>query len=193
MTPPGWDPVDAVAGCPVQQWSGECWRGHNRIYPAGSYEGSRRISGRFHQAPDCFPEGPTWPALYLALSEATALLEIARQYEANDWPPKNRRFTRLQVRLSVVVDCSDPRALGLLEDDICKDPDDRDADPCHTDAWETPRQIAQAAIGLGAEAILVPSASHRGTNLIVFPGQLRGDSSIEVAADYFEPRWSRRG
>jgi RES domain-containing protein len=129
--------------------------------------------------------------LYLALTEATALLEIARQYDAHDWPPKNRRFTKLRVELQSVIDCSDATRLGLSPDDLCQDPDDLDSDPCHAAAWETPRRIAEAAFNHSAEGILVPSASRRGLNLIVFPENLRPTSTIEASSEFYEPRWSR--
>jgi hypothetical protein len=136
VSPPhDWDPVTVVAACPAGPWRGEPWRGHNRNVAATSFEGSRRFSGRDHRAPDCFPSGPTWTALYLALTEATTLLEIARQYDARDWPPKNRRFTKLRVELQMVIDCSDPTCLPLSFDDLCRGPDDLDRDPCHTVVW----------------------------------------------------------
>jgi len=129
--------------------------------------------------------------LYLALTEATALLEIAPQYDATDWPPRNRRFTKLRVELQIVIDCSDPTRLGLSLDDLCQDPDDLDSDRCHTAEWENPRQLAEAAFHRGAEGILVPSASRRGINLIVFPVNLHPTSIIEATGELYEPRWSR--
>ncbi|GEM_PF-622039 len=193
MTPPrDWNPAKAIVRCPAGPWQGQCWRGHNRLYPAGSYEGSRRFSGRFHRAADCSASGTVWPALYLAFAESTAILEVARQYEAGDWPPKNRRFTKLRVRLERVIDCSNPALLALALEDLLKEPDDHDRDPCHHEAWETPRRVAEAALGQGAEAIIVPSATRRGNNLIVFPDNLSAASAIEVTDEYFEPRWSRQ-
>src|SRR5712692_3468795 len=95
------------------------WRGHRQFYPALSDEGSRRVSGRYHRGPDCFPHGPIWPALYLALAPETAVLEIARQVPPGRWPPKNYRFSEIGVSLQLVIDCSDPASFGLSMDALC--------------------------------------------------------------------------
>lgn len=186
--PPGWNPEIAVHACPAGPWRGTVWRGHRQQYPAISDTGSRLFSGRYHRARDCFPKGPVWAALYLALAPETAVLEIARQYPPDAWPPRNYRFTAVHLELQAVRDCRDPALLHLSFDDLCGDAPD---DECHSVTWEIPRSVAEAAINLGDEAILVPSASRRGANLILFPDRMRPGSAVRPTDEFFDPRFSR--
>lgn len=183
-----WDPSAAVERCPAIKWHGDVWRGHRQAYQATSDDGSGRASGRYHRAPDCFPHQRVWRALYTSLLPETAVLEVARNYPASSWPPKNYRFTELRVTLSVVRDCRDPAVLGLGPLDLCDDSPD---DDCHTRTWKPPQSLAEAAIRLSAEAIIVPSCSLRGSNLIVLTENMRPTSSIEETGKHFDPRFSR--
>lgn len=125
---PTWDLIRVLANIESAQFSGDVWRGHRQIYSADSDRGSRLSSGRYHQGPDCFPQGPLWPALYLALRPETAVLEVVRQYSRR-WPPKNYRFSELHLDLEAVLDVRDPSMLGLTIEDLCDDSVDPD-DSC---------------------------------------------------------------
>ncbi len=70
-----------------------------------------------------------------------------------------------------VLDLAEPRSIGLTLDDVCHDTD-----------YAVTQEIAAAAINRGAEAILVPSATRLGTNLILFPHKLGAASSIAIVA-----------
>jgi RES domain-containing protein len=181
MTPPDdWNPVAAIAACRVAPFAGAAWRAHGLRYDATSYEGSRRTTGRYNCGPDRFPSGPNWPVLYLALAPEVCIGELVRNVAPLD-PARlnNYRVSELQVTLSVVVDCTDLTALRLELEDLCHDSD-----------CEIPQELAEVAVHARYEGMIVPSASRLGTNLIVFPEQLRPDSAIEVRG-HIDPRLYR--
>ena len=68
----------AIAASRLIAWQGRAWRGHGRGYPAADPGGSRKYSGRNHQAQDLFPPDEVWAALYLALGRDIALGEMVR-------------------------------------------------------------------------------------------------------------------
>jgi RES domain-containing protein len=165
-----WDariPLSSIQPVPRE---GRAWRLHRRRYAATDHGGSLSVSGRYHRASDQFAEGETWAALYLALSAEVALGEIIRNVspallaQMNDY-----RLSELNVELEAVLDCRDATALLLKPDDLIRDHD-----------FAITQEIAAAAIGQGAEGILVPSATRLGDNLVVFPTQLRATSRLEV-------------
>lgn len=79
------------------------------------------------------------------------------------------RYSELWLQLEAVFDVRDEAALGLTPGALTRDDD-----------LVLPRLIARTARDLGAEAILVPSASLVGDNAILFLDLLRPDSVIEV-------------
>lgn len=175
-----WNPVAAIAACPVIPLHTAAWRAHHPRYEAISAEGSRRTTGRYNRGPDRFPDGPNWPVLYLALSRDVCIGELVRNV-APVSPAKLRdyRISELEVSLTLVVDCSDPAVLGLEIDDLC---DDRD--------WEIPQELAEVALHARYEGLIVPSASRLGNNLIVFPDMLRAESLIRVTG-HIDPQLYR--
>lgn len=181
MTPPDdWNPVAAIAACQVTPFVGAAWRAHSLRYDATSYEGSHRTTGRYNCGPDRFPNGPTWPVLYLALAPEVCIGELVRNVAPLD-PARlnNYRVSELHVTLSVVVDCTDLAALRLDMEDMCHDSD-----------WEIPQELAEVALHARHEGMIVPSASQLGKNLIIFPEQLRPGSAIEVRG-HVDPRLYR--
>jgi hypothetical protein len=83
----------------------------------------------------------------------------------------------------------DPAPSGLTVDDLCQDTDDPRVD------YELPHQIAAAAIDMGAEALLIPSATRvddRIPNVIIFTARLRPGSRIRVV-ETVEPRHLGQG
>ena len=116
-------------------------------------------------------------ALYLALSPAVALGEVLRQFspqrllQLNDY-----RLSELDVEVGAVLDCRDAAVLGLAPEDLIRDL-----------GFTMTQQIASAAIARGAEAILVPSATLLGDNLVVFPTQLQSTSRLTVVGSQ-DPR-----
>ena len=81
------------------------------------------------------------------------------------------RLSRLSVQVGAIVDCRDVVAMGLTPDDLLHD----------TDYYVT-QQIGAAAVALGAEGILVPSATLLGDNMVFWVSQLRPTSRIVVVS-----------
>lgn len=79
------------------------------------------------------------------------------------------RLSEVEVELGAVLDCRDASLLGRSPDDLIRDRE-----------FTVTQEIAAAAIARGAEAILVPSATLLGDNLVVFPTRLQGTSRLVV-------------
>jgi RES domain-containing protein len=161
-----WDARLAVASAEAIPFKQAVWRGHRRRFNALDPGGSLLRSGRFHRARDRFPNGPTWPVPYTACDLAIALGEIqrsiVRQDELTDF-----RFTEIWVELESVLDCRDIDLLGIRFEDLF---DDFDYALGQTSAW--------AAAEREVEALLLPSATRLGDNLIIFPHLQRPDSVL---------------
>lgn len=136
-----------------------------------SGEGARRFGGRWNP-PNSFP------ALYASLELATAKAELDRlmrrqQRTLADLLP--RRICEIHAALTVALDLQDAESLalvGITNETIKND----DLAPCQA--------VGQAAHQLGFEAILAPSATGSGTNLVVFELNLLPESRLEVARSY---------
>lgn len=115
--------------------------------------------------------------LYLALGRDVCLGGILRNVTA--LPVRSYRITRLSVELAAVLDCRDLTKLGVKLDEVVSGVD-----------YETPQRLAEAALAAGVEAMLVPSATLLGDNLIVFADQLRPGSRIEEM-DHVEPNLAK--
>lgn len=98
---------------------------------------------------------------------AVALGELQRNVRSHDYG--DYRLTEIWVQLEAILDCRDTDFLGLSLDNLLND---RDYPPGQT--------VAAAAIDLGAEGILVPSATRLGDNLIIFPRLVRPSSVLAV-------------
>jgi len=121
--PPVWTAADAIRVWPMIAWATPVWRAHNRRYAATDAGGARRVTGRYHRAPDLYPLGQTWAALYCATTYGVCLGEIVRHLPASAtgaWLA-NYRLTRLDVRLSAVLDARDLQVAGLAPDALFHD------------------------------------------------------------------------
>ena len=158
-------------------WAGDAWRNHGRRYRATDPGGSRLVSGRYHRAPDRFPNDPCWPALYLSLSNGGAIAELTRRLEPTTLAGlNNRRLTRVRVSLTAVLDLRDPSILGLTVADVIDDYN-----------YSLTQAIAEAALRRGVEALLVPAASLVSANLVVLVDNLLPTSTIQPL-DWVDPR-----
>jgi RES domain-containing protein len=159
-------------------WRGTAWRFHKRRYPATDPGGSLKVSGRYNRGLDQFPEGQVWPALYLSLSPEVCLGEVLRHITAAALPSLNDYcLSELWLELEVVLDCRLlPTDMGLSPEALFPETD-----------YRPTQALAAAAIARHAEAVLVPSATCLGDNLIVFPRELRRESSITPVSSR-EPR-----
>jgi RES domain-containing protein len=175
---PGWDAPSAIEACPITSLKQAVWRGHRSKYDALDASGSRLVSARYHIAPPDASSGRSWPALYTALDLAVALAEVQRNIQISAL--KDYRFTEIWVRLEAVFDFRDLYSLGLTADQLLDDHD-----------YTLAQSIALAALDAGAEAILVPSASRLGDNLILFPDQIRSASVIQEVR-FIDPHLVKR-
>lgn len=111
----------------------------------------------------------------MSLGRDIALGELIRHLGEDGKPEfirlRNRRISKLHLELANVVDCRVVSQLGL-DDHHLLDDDEH--------AYAAGQEIAGAAFRLGYEAILVPSATRLGDNIIVFPGNLLDSSRIAV-------------
>lgn len=162
----------ALAASPVIPWQGHAWRMHKRRYNPDDPGGSRKVSGRFHRGLDRFTEDQAWSALYMSLAAEASLGEILRHSFADIGllsELNNYRLSEFLIHLNAVVDCrtvASHRHLGSWFE--------------HPTDYSVSQSFGAAALAMGAEGLLVPSATRLGDNLVVFPTQLRSDSRLDV-------------
>jgi hypothetical protein len=95
---------------------------HRSKYAATDHGGSLRVSGRYHRAFDLYPAEQTFAALYTSLEPETCLGELIRHITPDLLPHLNGfRLSELSAQLSRVVDCRDPKRLGLQIEDLTGD------------------------------------------------------------------------
>jgi len=170
--PERWDADAELEACPVVGWEGRLWRMHKRRYRAEDPGGARLVSGRYNRGLDRFPQGETFPALYLASAPEICLGEIYRHITPELLPSLNDfRLSELSVGLQGVADCRNPSALSLNPEHLVHDTD-----------YEATQYLGAAANSRGLEGLLVPSATRLGDNLILFSQNLSGCSRIEVVS-----------
>ncbi len=170
--PRRWDAAAAIAARPVVGWEGRLWRTHKRRYRAEDPGGARLVSGRYNRGLDRFPEGATFPALYLATAPEICLGEVYRHVTPELLPSLNDfRLSELSASLQRVADCRDASALGLTPEDLAHDTD-----------YRATQSLGAAADARGLEGLLVLSATGLGDNLILFPQNLLAGSPVRVVS-----------
>lgn len=181
--PKGWDAAAALDAHPIVGWEGNLWRMHKRRYRAEDPGGARLVSGRYNRGLDRFPEGETYPALYLATAPEICLGEVYRHVTPELLPSLNDfRLSELSASLHRIADCRDPSALSLAPEDLAHDTD-----------YRATQSLGAAAHSLGLEGLLVPSATGLGDNLITFPQNLLADSRVRVVSSRDPRLYVRRG
>lgn len=126
------------------------------------------VSGRYNRGRDRFPPEQSWAALYLALDAETCLAELMRHITPVLLPTLNDyRLSQIDVALSAVADIQRPSECGI---DVARLVDDWD--------YALPQALAREAFAQGCEAMLVPSATLLGNNIVVFPQNLHDDSGL---------------
>ena len=129
--------------------------------------GSLKAGGRWN------PTGE-YGALYSALEEETAIAELHRLAQRqglnlDDLAPRD--LVSIRVSLSKVLDLTDKKILEQIEIEEL-DIVGNDVSLC--------LEISRLARAAGFEAILAPSATKKGSVLVVFPDRLRPASRLEV-------------
>lgn len=103
---------------------------------------------------------PQIAAVYTSLDRPTVLAEAEHTMSVQPVrPTAQRKLYQLQIRLSTVVDLTDGsilRSLGLSESAMSEI------------TFTATQQIGGTVAWLGRDGMLVPSARHRGANLVIF-------------------------
>lgn len=120
----------------------------------------------------------SFPVLYVALEEETAVSEMRRAAERQGMHPSEllpRTITELDITLSRVLDLATddgPEAIGVSAGDLTSD----DASTCQA--------VGAAAHYLGFEAIRARSAAGEGEILAVFWDKLLPGSSVNPTGSF---------
>ncbi len=179
-----WNARAAVAARPLVPLAAVAWRLHARHRAADDDGGSLRYTARYHRAAADYPAPRRhWRALYLALAPEVAVAEGLRYAQAG-LRLQPQRLSELAVQLSAVLDCSDPAVVGLTHADLWQPiPGSPPASlKALEGAYLISQRLAWVARARGAEALIVPSATRLGNNLVLFKDRLRPGSSIRVVA-----------
>jgi RES domain-containing protein len=156
----------------LMPWTGMAWRAHKRHRNPLDAGGSLRASGRWHVAPDDAAGGDAWPALYAALNLATCTFEVQRIITRQGGSVsmlRDYRYSEVRAALRRTLDVHALLGPNLSAEMLIDDLD-----------FSLPRMIASIARANGAEAILVPSASGIGANIVIFPDRLDARSRLDV-------------
>jgi RES domain-containing protein len=150
-------------GGEFQPWSGSAFRHVAPSFDPLSTRGSELHGGRWNQRGT--------PALYLALSEETALAEferlVAQRAQSRDaFLPRNLAVVRVEMERVVEVGFPAPSGTGPP----------RAAD----DMLETCRAAGARAVCAGVSGLLAPSATGIGSILVAFPGNFTGRDRLEL-------------
>jgi RES domain-containing protein len=101
--------------------------------------------------------------LYASLEKATAVAEItkgltARGINPDAFGPRDWWLYEIELDVNKVLDLTDPKVLAHLQ---------INADSIIGDDVHLTRQIGKQAIDAGFQAILAPSATHHGKNVVI--------------------------
>jgi RES domain-containing protein len=140
-------------------------------------EGSRRCGGRWNPCGE-------FAAVYASLDLETAMAETlahGRYYRLPERAAMPRVFWAIEVRLGLVLDLRNPethRRLSISRRSLQCEDWRRTA---RTPTGSLTQAFGRAAFSACVEGLLVPSAARRdGTNLVVFPANLRPRSHLRI-------------
>ncbi len=116
---------------------------------------------------------PEEAAIYASVDRATVLAEAEYRLSAQIVQPRLKRRTIYEVKVKLLhsLDLQSPtllRQIGITERELKAD----DHTPC--------QKIAGAAAFLDFDSLLVPSARHPGTNLVIFMNRLGPEGEFEI-------------
>lgn len=180
-----WNARAAVAVRPLVPLTVTAWRLHARDRAAADDSGSLNYTARYHRAVADYPAPRRhWRALYLALAPEVALAEGLR-YARAGLSLHPLRLSELRLELAAVLDCGDPTIVGLTLTELCRPI--AGSPPASLKALEKTyrfsQRLAWAARARGAEALVAPSATGLGENLILFRDRLRPGSRLVMIGD----------
>lgn len=156
------DFLDALEGLTKTGWSGRVWRATigDSLPLRPNIRGARWNS-------------PGIEALYCSLTEGGARAEIDHLLRLQ--PREIRvgvRVKQLEVSLRRILDLSNADSFKLLGHNV--------QDVLAEDT-SIPQNIGRAASWLGVPGLLVPSARHAGTNLVVFTNALAPEDRLDLS------------
>lgn len=118
---------------------------------------------------------PDVAAIYTSVARDAALAEAEYHISLQPFRPRSRRsIYEIHVELANVVDLQSKKVLvglGVGEPDLRSD----DHSACQL--------VGGGAAWLGHDGLLVPSARHAATNLVIFPTAQNPDAEFEVVAE----------
>jgi RES domain-containing protein len=154
--------LDAIERLGIRGWEGPVWRatvGDTPVLRTNTYGGRWNKQGS--------------EAFYCSLAPEVAIAELDYLLGRQPVPVRAvRRVSRLHVLLGRVLDLSSDAAiesLGFAGRDLALE-----------DSYSAPQHIAAAAEWLGIAGLLVPSARHQGTNLVVLVKNLTPQDVLDV-------------
>lgn len=153
--------LDLLESRVIDRWGGSVWR--EVLGDADALRANQR-GARWNP--------PGVEALYGSLQAMTAAAEADFLVSLQPVPVRKRRSVQLEVELTGVVDLGDLSLLQPLGIER------RELLGPNVDA---PRMIGHAVSWLGYSGLLVPSARHAGTNLVIYTNQMAASDRVEVA------------
>ncbi len=141
-----------------------CYRIVSRKYDVLNTNGSLLYFGRY--------SNKEFLVLYTADFEELCEAELARKTKI-----KTKfiyKIAKLNLRLRKIIDLTSEKNIKLLNiqrDDLIGD------------NWDIPQLIAVLAYQKGYEGLLVPSATEKGNNIILFPDNFSKNSAIKKMAE----------
>jgi RES domain-containing protein len=163
------DAEETILRAPRRDFHGPVWRVHWKEVAATDWSLSLQSSGRYHRGLDLFVAEQTWPALYTSLAPEVAIWEMVRRSAASDLAYlRNNVLSELTLDINDVWDLTEPTSLGLALADLTG----HDRSICQS--------LAAAAVSLGCQGLLVPSAALPGSNLVLFPRNWAVTTSVRL-------------
>jgi RES domain-containing protein len=152
--------LDLLESRATEQWSGSVWRevlgDTNPLRP--NQRGARW-------------NPPGVEALYCSLLKSTAKAEIDYLLSVQSVPVRTRRSIQLYVQLTRVIDLVDLSPLASFG---------MDRTSLLGPAVAESRLLGHAVSWLGCAGLLVPSARHGGTNLVIYTNQLAPTDRVDI-------------
>lgn len=137
-----------------------CYRIVSQKYDTLNADGSLLYSGRYNNG--------EFSVLYTSDSREVCEAELARKTEVKT--KLIYKIAKLNVKLRKVFDLTNEKNLRAL--DIQKD-------NLTGSSWDITQYMASLAYQKGYEALLVPSVTGKGNNIILFPENFTKDSTIK--------------
>lgn len=153
--------LDALQGIEPEAWRGTVYRHMLANYPP---ERENTRGARWNP--------PEVAAIYTSLQRPTALAEADYQIASQPRPLRTKRtMYTIELSLDNVLDLTAAERLEALG---------IDPEALRGDVPTACQRVGGAAAWLGHDGILVPSARHSGSNLVVYPGNRSPDAVFTI-------------